>query len=97
MYNPLPESSSHPYGRMQVTLYRSALCPRCCLATKHLVEIAAITPEIVVEVVDVVTAPKRTWRDGVRMIPALKIDNRILSGLYLSRATIADFIANSKP
>ncbi|MFW2366717.1 MAG: hypothetical protein ACN4GW_09880 [Desulforhopalus sp.] len=48
------------------------------------------------ENVDIVTAPIRAWKDGIRMVPALKIDTRILSGMLLSRDNIADFIAHSK-
>lgn len=81
---------------MHITFYRSAICPRCHFAKRYLAEITSETPEIIVENVDIVTAPIRAWKDGIRMVPALKIDRRILSGMLLSRDNIADFIAHRK-
>jgi hypothetical protein len=72
------------------------LCPRCHLAGKYLLEITSHNPEIQVEEVDILAAPRRSWNDGIRMIPALKIDNHILSALFMSRTNIADFIARNK-
>jgi hypothetical protein len=43
--------------------------------------------------VDILTAPRQSWNDGIRMIPALKIDERVLSALFMSKTNIADFIA----
>ncbi|MGB3213093.1 MAG: hypothetical protein WBB19_20490 [Desulforhopalus sp.] len=53
-------------------------------------------PEIQIEEVDVLAAPRRSWKDGVRMIPALKIDQHFLSALFISKANIAEFIARHK-
>jgi glutaredoxin len=78
---------------MVVTLYRSAFCPRCHLARKYLFNIISQKPEIQVEEVDVFASPVRTWREGIRMFPALKIDNHILSGVLLSKENIANFVA----
>jgi len=85
-----------PYDAMHITFYRSALCPRCHLAKRYLTEITSRMQEIDVEYVNIVSAPLRAWNDGIRMVPALKIDTRILSGMLLSRDNIADFIAHSK-
>jgi glutaredoxin len=81
---------------MFITLYKSTLCPRCRLAGKYLRDISAADPEIQVEEVDIFSAPWQSWNAGIRMIPALKIDSHILSALFLSRSTIADFIAGHK-
>jgi glutaredoxin len=81
---------------MHITLYKSMFCPRCHLAGKYLLEITSNDPEIHVEEVDVLAAPRRTWNDGIRMIPTLKIDDHILSALFMSRANIADFITRNK-
>jgi predicted DsbA family dithiol-disulfide isomerase len=78
---------------MLITLYKSAFCPRCYLARKYLHEIIASKPEIQVIEVDILTAPRQSWNDGIRMIPALKIDERVLSALFMSKTNIADFIA----
>lgn len=86
----------HPDDAMHITFYRSALCPRCHIAKRYLFGITSKIPGITVENVDIATAPLRTWKDGIRMIPAIKIDSRILSGVLLSRDNIADFIAHRK-
>jgi hypothetical protein len=81
---------------MLITLYKSILCPRCRLAGKYLLEIASLDPEIQVQAVDVLTAPRQSWNDGIRMIPALKIDNHIMSALFMSKTDIAAFINEHK-
>jgi glutaredoxin len=80
---------------MLITFYKSAFCPRCYFARKYLHEITASNPEIQVIEVDVLTAPQLSWRNGIRMIPALKINERILSALFISRKDIAAFIAGN--
>lgn len=81
---------------MQISLYKSSLCPRCFLAKKYLLEITAPHPDIQLKIIDVVSAPRQSWNEGIRMIPALKIDEHILSGLVLGKADIADFIKRHK-
>lgn len=81
---------------MHITLYKSILCPRCHLARKYLFEIAACDPAIKVDEVDILTAPRQSWNDGIRLIPALRIDDHILSAMFMSKTTIADFIARHK-
>ena len=78
---------------MRITLYNSSLCPRCHLAGKWLNRAAQVYPEIEIDAVDILAAPGRAWRDGIRMIPALKAGDRQLSGLYLSERDIATFLA----
>ena len=56
---------------MHLLFYKSALCPRCAQARNTLYALAAAHPEISIEEVDILSAPLRTWRDGIRMIPAL--------------------------
>ena len=77
---------------MHLLFYKSALCPRCAQARKSLYALASTHPEISIEEVDILSAPLRTWRDGIRMIPALKDGERVLSGLFLTRQAIADFL-----
>lgn len=77
---------------MRITLYKSSLCPRCHLAKKALLELTENRPEFEVELVDILTSPRRTLQDGIRMIPALKIGERLLSGVYLKKAAIARFL-----
>ena len=79
---------------MHITLYKSATCPRCYLAKKYLHEIASTDPTISIEEVEILSSPVKAWKDGIRMIPALKIDSRIKSGLYLNKEDIMDFITD---
>ena len=81
---------------MLITLYKSTFCPRCHLARKYLYEIASHDLGIKVEEIDILDVPRQSWSDGVRMIPALKIDSYIFSALFMSRSNIADFVAKHK-
>lgn len=49
--------------------------------------------DLEVERVDVVHHPRRALRAGVRMIPTLKIGDRLLSGLLPGEGEIREFIA----
>ena len=49
-------------------------------------------PEIELEPVEVTTDFKRTWNDGIKIFPALKIENEILSGLILTPGRIRRFV-----
>ena len=80
---------------MHIIFYHSPLCPRCHLAGRTLKEIAREHGDIEIEEIDVFKRPLETLRRGVRMIPALQIDSRVLSGLYLKRKHIHQFIDNS--
>lgn len=91
-----PELPTPVRNIMLITLYKSMFCPRCHLARKYLHELTAHDLEIKVEEIDILVTPRRSWSDGVRMIPALKIDNHILSALYINRIKIADFIADHR-
>ncbi len=77
---------------MHISLYKSSLCPRCYFTQKYLLEITAQHPEMIVEIIDVLAAPQKSWEDGIRMIPAIKIDDHILSALFIGRTDITDFI-----
>jgi len=79
---------------MLIKLYKSSLCPRCYLAKKSLLNLAAKNSEIHIKEIDILKAPKTVWRDGVKMIPAIKINEHILSSIYLSPQTIEDFISS---
>ncbi len=79
-----------------ITFYRSALCPRCHIAGRHLKKLAAADPSLEVEEVDIMLSPRRAWQDGIRMIPALRIGNRTVSGVFLGMDAISGFIAENK-
>lgn len=79
---------------MLIILYKSSLCPRCYLAKKSLLKIAKENPDIHIQEVDILTSPATAWRDGIKMIPAIKIDEELLSSLYLSPRKIEDFVSS---
>lgn len=77
---------------MRIIFYKSKLCPRCFIARKHLLAVCSENPHLQVEEVELLTSPLRTWQDGIKMVPALKVGDTVLSGLYLSREAITDFV-----
>lgn len=77
---------------MKVTFYKQVLCPRCHMAGKHLQNLLKQSDDFMLEEVDILAQPLRSWRDGVRMIPAIRVGDDILSGVYLSRTAIKKFI-----
>lgn len=77
---------------MQITLYRSILCPRCFMAKKYLEEIAQQKSNITIEEIDIMNQPLKSWQNGIRLIPAIKIEDKILSGIFLNKTQISNFI-----
>jgi glutaredoxin len=77
---------------MKITFYGSALCPRCHYTHKILLEIAHGNQKIEIAEIDVVAHPLKTWSDGIRIFPALKIGDAILSGIFLSQRKVETFI-----
>ncbi len=77
---------------MHIIFYKSKCCPRCFLAKQHLLAICSKKPHLQIEEVEVLTSPLRTWQEGIKMVPALKVGDAVLSGLYLSRKSITDFV-----
>ena len=49
-------------------------------------------PELEVDAIEVALDYKRARRNGIRMFPALKVDEDILSGILLSRGAVRTFI-----
>lgn len=81
---------------MNVTLYKSSLCPRCHFARKWLKQLKAEQPDLELEFVDILSSPRRTLQDGIRMIPAVKAGGQVLSGLYLDKHAIAAFLDKAR-
>ena len=80
---------------MQVTLYKTFLCPRCFLAARALEKLRGEFPEMTIETVEVTREPLRAWRDGVRMLPAVSCNGKTISGVMLTTATLRDFLPPS--
>lgn len=79
---------------MKVEFYKSAICPRCYMAGKILNNAVNSYPEVEIEKIDIASSIKRTKESGIKMIPAIKIDNEVLSGLVLTKNRIFEFIEN---
>ena len=64
------------------------------MAKKALDELLAERSEtdFTLEEVEIVTNPLRTLKDGVKLIPALKINDSMISGILLSKDKIAAFL-----
>lgn len=77
---------------MKILFFHSFLCPRCLLAARTLKKETAGRDDLELVGVEVTADPKMAWQEGIRMIPALKIGNDILSGLWLTPQKIREFI-----
>jgi glutaredoxin len=80
---------------MLITLYKSSLCPRCYFAKKAILASIKEHPEwqiVEIEEIDILTSPGKAFRAGITMIPAIKIGDKKLSSLYLSRKDIEQFL-----
>lgn len=77
---------------MTITIYRTALCPRCKKAQTILQHIVSQEPNLDMNIVEVMAQPIKTFRAGVRMIPAIQCENEILSGIVLDEARIKKFL-----
>lgn len=53
-------------------------------------------PDLAVTQIDVVTHPLTAWKNGIRMIPALKAGNKVVAGVFLRGEDIRKFIADVK-
>ncbi len=53
-------------------------------------------PDVAIERVDILTNPRQAWEDGIRMVPALKNKERILSGILLAKKEIRRFLTNAQ-
>jgi hypothetical protein len=77
---------------MKITFYHSSLCPRCLFTHRILLEIIQRNQNLEIEEINILTHPVKTWSDGIRLFPALKIDDSILSGVFLGREKMESFI-----
>lgn len=51
--------------------------------------------DVQIEEVDVLTSPGKAFRSGITMIPAIRIGDKTLASIYLSRKKIDAFITAS--
>ncbi len=62
------------------------------MAGRELAKLKPDYPDLEVEEIDVVAHPATAWKDNIRMIPALKSDDLVLSGIFLSGERIKKFL-----
>lgn len=77
---------------MKVEFYKTSVCPRCILAVRELHKVLQDKPDIELETIEIGTNVYRAWKEGIRLFPALKIGDDILSGVLLSQEKIAQFL-----
>lgn len=75
-----------------VTFYHSVLCPRCHAVGLSLRQLQAEFPGVSIEKVEIVTNLRRSRRDGVASIPTLVAGEHRLSGVYLTKKRIREFL-----
>jgi len=75
-----------------VAFYHSVICPRCQMANRSLTQLLDEFPHITVEKVEYLANLGRSRRDGVRAIPTLVSGERRLTGFYLTRGRIREFL-----
>jgi glutaredoxin len=81
-----------PVILMTILFYHSSICPRCARARKYLQRLLGQTYSAEVIEIDSLKHPLKAWRAGIRMIPALKCKQEVISGLLLSEAQIREFL-----
>ena len=75
-----------------VFFYRSLICPRCLAVAAILKRLQNEEPGLRIETVEVTCHPLAAWRAGVRMFPALKVEDRIFSSLLPTESEIRLFL-----
>ena len=65
------------------------------LVDRELTKLQKENPDLKVIKIDVITNPLAAWKNGIRMIPALKDGHRILSGIFLGGKEIRRFITEA--
>jgi hypothetical protein len=59
------------------------------MAGRHLNSIKTQNPDLQIEKIDILKHPLKTLRAGIRLIPALRINQHTLSGIYLNHDKIS--------
>ncbi|MCW7752990.1 hypothetical protein OOT00_03210 [Desulfobotulus sp. H1] len=76
---------------MEVFFYKLPLCPRCMAAERHVRRLLA-GGGYELHTIDMLKNRQKVKKDGISMAPAIRIRNRVLSGLWLSEVKIKRFL-----
>ncbi|MDW7772070.1 MAG: hypothetical protein SCH71_04180 [Desulfobulbaceae bacterium] len=79
--------------KKMIFFYTSIFCPRCMMARRSLFALKKSFPSIEIEEIDITRHPLRAWRDGIRLIPALRSEETVLAGFLLDRRQIENFLS----
>lgn len=66
------------------------------MVDRELTKLQEEDPNLEITKIDIVTNPLQTWKNGIRMFPALKNGDKILSGILLSGKEIRKFIDEAR-
>jgi hypothetical protein len=66
------------------------------LVDRELTKLQEEDSDLKITRIDIVTNPLQTWKNGIRMFPALKYGDKVLSGFLLSGEEIRKFIDEAK-
>ncbi len=80
---------------MTIIFYHSRLCPRCRAAGRTMHELCRQRPDLQIEEREFLLAPLQALRDGITMIPAIKIGDQVLSGIFLGKTGITEFLGRN--
>ena len=64
------------------------------LVGRELTKLGREFPQLKIEKVDILTNPGQALKQGVKMIPTLQAGERRLSGVFLSKDEIRDFVTS---
>jgi len=77
---------------MKIVFYKTFLCPRCLLAGRALARLRREYPNLEIETVEITREPLRARQDGIRMVPAIRRDGELLTGLFLTEKVLRRFL-----
>ena len=77
---------------MLISFYHISLCPRCAQTRKHLQELLGPAYNQTIAEINILTQPAKALKDRVRLVPALKFNDDLLSGVFLSHQSIKQFL-----
>lgn len=78
--------------RLKIVLYHSVVCPRCAVSKLVLRQVLKKYPGIELEKVELLANMSRARQDGVKTIPALTAQGRMLGGVLLTPGRLERFI-----
>ena len=73
---------------MKIFFYKSAFCPRCFITGRELANLQEQFPRLEIEEIDVLLSPVRTWKDGIKAIPAIRYGEEVITGFILKKEQI---------